>query len=97
MAIASNPYVLGIGLSDQAAFIRRADTMIEVVGLASLYLVDGQAMTSTNVQTWKPGPARSRPTGCVRWSCSPTIVSTWRPATVQSPEINLPMPVRSSL
>ncbi len=96
MAIASNPYVLGIGLSDQAAFIRRADTMIEVVGLASLYLVDGQAMTSTNVQSWKPGQAFVAD-GMRSLELQPDYRFDLETREVRSPEINLPMPVRSSL
>lgn len=96
MAIASNPYVLGIGLSDQAAFIRRADTMIEVVGLASLYLVDGQAMTATNVQSWKPGQ-RFEADGMRSLELQPDYRFDLESRTVQPPEINLPMPVRSSL
>lgn len=96
MAIASNPYVLGIGLSDHAAFIRRADTMIEVVGLASLYLVDGQAMTSTNVQSWKPGQA-FQADGMRSLELQPDYRFDLETRTIQPPEIVLPMPVRSSL
>lgn len=96
MAIASNPYVLGVGLSDQAAFIRRADTMIEVVGLASLYLVDGQQMTTTNLQTWRPGQDFIAD-GMRTLELQPDFRYDLETHSVQPPELAMPMPNRSSL
>lgn len=96
MAIASNPYVLGIGLSDQAAFVRRADTMIEVVGLASLFLVDGHAMTSTNLPVWKPEQPFVAD-GLRVLELQPDYRYDLETRRVELPELALPMPVRSSL
>ena len=96
LAIASNPYVLGVGLVDQAAFIRRADTMIEVVGLANLHLVDGQQMTSTNIQSWRPGQVFEA--GGMRvLELEPDYRYDLETHSVQPPELAMPMPVRSSL
>ncbi len=75
MAIAANPYMLGIGLPDQAAFIRRSDNLLEVVGLASVQIVDGSQMTRTNLVAWQPGLAFEAEG--LRWStCRPTIATT---------------------
>jgi cyanophycinase len=55
MAIASNPYLVGIGLSAAAAVVRRADSLLEAVGLAEVLVVEGNEMTSTNLADWQPG------------------------------------------
>lgn len=60
-AVASNPYLIGIGLPEAAAVIRRADTNLEVVGLANVMLVDGHAMSGTNLPTWQPGAVFDAP------------------------------------
>lgn len=54
-AIASNPYLVGIGLPEETACIRRADSSLEVVGLSNVRIVDGHAMISTNLLEWAPG------------------------------------------
>lgn len=96
MAIASNPYVVGIGLSDQAAFIRRADRMIEVVGLASLCVVDGHRLESTNLVGWSPG-TDFEAAGLETLEVLPDYRYDLDERCVLPPELALPMPVRSSL
>lgn len=96
MAIASNPYVIGIGLSDQAAFIRRADMMIEVVGLATLTVVDGQQMTSTNLVSWQPGQVFEA-VGMKTQEVAPDYRYDLDTRAILPPDLVLPMPVRSSL
>jgi len=61
MAIASNPYLLGIGVPEQSACIRRPDDRLEAVGPSPVVLVDGQAMDSTNLMSWRPGMAFTAP------------------------------------
>ncbi len=54
MAIASNPYLVGVGIPEATAVVRRADSTLEVVGLADVTLIDGQLMTDTNLADWQP-------------------------------------------
>lgn len=61
MAVATNPYLVGIGLPEATAVIRRADTNLEVVGLASVTVVDGHSMTDTNLPVWRPGAVFEAP------------------------------------
>jgi cyanophycinase len=95
MAIAANPYMLGIGLPDQAAFIRRADALLEVVGLASVQIVDGSQMTGVNLLAWQPGsPIEAE--GLQIISLPPDHRYDPETRSVLPPELALPMPVRSS-
>ncbi|MCS6843900.1 MAG: hypothetical protein NZ528_06185 [Caldilineales bacterium] len=55
MAIASNPYLIGVGLSEEAAVVRRADALLEGVGLADAVIVDGSEMEHTNLADRRPG------------------------------------------
>jgi cyanophycinase len=95
MAIAGNPYMLGIGLPDEAAFIRRADNLLEVVGLASVQVVDGSQMTSTNLLVWQPGqPFEAE--GLRMVDLPPDHRYDQDSHRVLPPELAMPLPVRSS-
>ena len=95
MAIAANPYMLGIGLPDQAAFIRRSDNLLEVVGLASVQIVDGSQMTSTNLLVWQPGqPFEAEGLRVV--DLPPDHRYDQDSHRVLPPELAMPLPVRSS-
>ncbi len=96
MAIAANPYLLGIGLPDQAAFVRRADNLLEVVGLASVQIVDGSQMTGSNLLHWRPGQPFEAD-GLRVVDLPPD--HRYDPDTHQvlPPELAMPLPVRSSL
>lgn len=95
MAIAANPYMLGIGLPDQAAFIRRADNLLEVVGLASVQIVDGSQMTGANLLGWQPGsPFQAE--GLQTIDLPPDHRYDPDTRQVLPPELALPRPVRSS-
>ena len=96
MAIAANPYMLGIGLPDQAAFIRRSDNLLEVVGLASVQIVDGSRMTRTNLLAWQPGqPFEAE--GLQVVDLPPDHRYDQDSHRVLPPELAMPLPVRSSL
>lgn len=96
MAIAANPYMLGIGLPDQAAFIRRSDNLLEVVGLASVQIVDGSQMTRTNLLAWQPGqPFEAE--GLQVVDLPPDHRYDQDSHCVLPPELAMPLPVRSSL
>jgi cyanophycinase len=95
-AIAANPYMLGIGLPDQAAFIWRADALLEVVGLASVQIVDGSQMTGVNLLAWQPGtPFQAEGLRVV--DLPPDYRYDPDSRRVLTPELSLPLPVRSSL
>jgi cyanophycinase len=95
-AIASNPYVLGIGLPDRAACIRRADGVLEVMGLASILLVDGSGITSSNVLEWIPGkPFEAE--GLRTIELAPDYRYDLENHQILPPELPMPMPNRSSL
>ena len=96
MAIAANPYMLGIGLPDQAAFIRRSDSLLEVVGLASVQIVDGSQMTGTNLLAWQPGLAFEA-AGLRVVDLPPDHRYDQDSHRVLPPELAMPLPVRSSL
>ncbi len=96
MAIAANPYMLGIGLPDQAAFIRRSDNLLEVVGLANVQVVDGSQMTSTNLLAWQPGQ-RFEAEGLCVVDLPPDHRYDQDSHRVLPPELAMPLPVRSSL
>jgi cyanophycinase len=96
MAIAANPYMLGIGLPDQAAFIRRSDNLLEVVGLASVQIVDGSQMTSTNLLAWRPGLVLEAE-GLRVIELPPDHRYDQDSHRVLPPELAMPLPVRSSL
>jgi cyanophycinase len=96
MAIAANPYMLGIGLPDQAAFIRRSDNLLEVVGLASVQIVDGSQMTGTNLLYWRPGQVFEAE-GLRVVDLLPDHRYDQDAHVVLPPELALPLPVRSSL
>lgn len=96
MAIAANPYMLGIGLPDQAAFIRRSDNLLEVVGLASVQIVDGSQMTGTNLLAWQPGLAFEA-AGLSVVDLPPDYRYDPDSHRVLPPELAMPLPVRSSL
>lgn len=55
MAVAMNPYLIGVGLTEEAAVVRRADALLEGVGLADAVIVDGSQMERTNLAEWQPG------------------------------------------
>lgn len=95
MAIAANPYLLGIGLPDQAAFIRRSDNLLEVVGLASVQIVDGSQISDTNLVAWQPG-SPFEAVGLRVIYLPPD--HRYDPDTHQMlpPELAMPLPVRSS-
>ncbi len=95
MAIAANPYLLGIGLPDQAAFIRRADTLLEVVGLASVQIVDGSQMAGANLLDWQPG-APFQAEGLHVIDLPPDYRYDPDARRVLPPELAMPLPVRSS-
>jgi cyanophycinase len=96
MAIAANPYMLGIGLPDKAAFIRRSDNLLEVVGLASVQIVDGSQMTRTSLLTWQPGqPFEAE--GLRLVDLPPDHRYDQDSHCVLPPELAMPLPVRSSL
>jgi cyanophycinase len=95
-AIAANPYLLGIGLPDKAAFIRRSDNLLEVVGLASVQIVDGSQMTRTSLVTWQPGqPFEAEGLRVV--DLPPDHRYDQDSRRVLPPELAMPLPVRSSL
>ncbi len=95
MAIAANPYMLGIGLPDQAAFIRRSDNLLEVVGLASVQIVDGSQVTGTNLLAWQPGlPFEAEGLRVV--DLPPDHRYDQDSRRVLPPELAMPLPVRSS-
>jgi cyanophycinase len=96
MAIAANPYMLGIGLPDQAAFIRRSDNLLEVVGLASVQIVDGSQMTGTNLLAWQPGQPFEA-AGLRAVDLPPDYRYDPDAHVVLPPELAMPLPVRSSL
>ena len=96
MAIASNPYLLGIGLPDQAAFIRRADSLLEVVGLAPVQIVDGSLVTGSNLLTWRPG-AKFEVDGLRVLDLPPDHRFDPDTRQILPPELGIPRPVRSSL
>ncbi len=96
MAIASNPYVLGIGLPDQAACIWRADNLLEVVGLAQVTVIDGSALISTNVLEWTPGQS-FKADGLRSIELAPDDRYDPERHEVLPPDLLLPMPVRSTL
>jgi cyanophycinase len=96
MAIASNPYVLGIGLPDQAACIWRADNLLEVVGLAHVTVIDGSALAATNVLEWTPGQPFEAD-GLRLIELAPDDRYDPERHEVLPPDLLLPMPVRSTL
>ncbi|MER2598330.1 MAG: hypothetical protein ABTQ73_02295 [Caldilineales bacterium] len=95
MAIASNPYLLGIGLPDRAAIIRRADVLLEVVGLAAVQIIDGSHMTDTNLPTWTAG-APFEAEGLRVVELPPDHRYDPETHRVLPPELVLPLPARSS-
>ncbi|MFZ2488589.1 MAG: Type 1 glutamine amidotransferase-like domain-containing protein [Anaerolineae bacterium] len=95
MAIASNPYLLGIGLPDKSAIIRRADVLLEVVGMSGVQIVDGSRMASTNMALWQPGmPFEAK--GLVMLDLPRDYRYDPEAHRALPPEISLPMPTRSS-
>lgn len=96
LAIASNPYVLGIGLPDEAACIRRADGLLEVMGLAGITVVDGSGIISTNVLAWRAGEPFVAE-GLRTIELAPDYRYDLEAHRVLPPELSLPLPVRSSL
>ena len=95
-AIASNPYLLGVGLPDEAAFIWRADNLLEVVGLAVVQIVDGSQMVSTNLLVQRRGePFRAE--GLRVLELPPDHRYDPDSHRVLPPELAMPLPVRSSL
>jgi cyanophycinase len=96
MAVASNPYLIGIGLPDAGAVIRRADTTLEVVGLADVVVVDGQEMSTTNLAEWQPGQPFEAPG--LRTLTVPTAHRfDLETRQVLPPEVDLPPPLRYAL
>lgn len=96
MAVASNPYLVGIGLPEAAAVIRRADYSLEVVGLAGVLIVDGQHMTSTNLPTWRPGTEFDAP-GLRTIELPPEYRFHLETRQAIAPELRLPSADRNAL
>jgi cyanophycinase len=49
LAVAYNPYLIGLGIDEDTAAILYADNKLEVVGRGSVIVVDGVGMTFTNL------------------------------------------------
>lgn len=96
MAIATNPYLLGIGLPEQAAIIRRADRALEVVGLSGIVIVDGSGMDSTNLADWQPGQP-FQADGLATLSLAPDHRFDLESRQILPPELDLPYPRHSTL
>lgn len=96
MAVATNPYLVGIGLPEAAAVIRRADSTLEVVGLADVTVVDGQEMAATNLAEWQPGQAFEAP-GLRMFTVPAAHRFDLETRQVLPPEVDLPPPVRYAL
>ncbi len=95
-AIATNPYLLGLGLTKEAAIIRRADQTLEVAGLAEVTVIDGSSMTSTNLADWQPGqPLEAEGLRTLHLPREHRFDLERREAL--PPEVDLPAPRRSSL
>lgn len=96
MAIATNPYLLGIGLPEQAAIIRRADRALEVVGLSDITIVDGSKMRSTNLADWQPGQP-FQADGLTALTLAPDHRFDLETRQALPPELDLPYPRHSTL
>ena len=83
-------------MPDRAACIRRADGMLEVMGLAGITVVDGSAITSSNVLDWRAGLPFVAD-GLRTLELAPEYRYDLESRQVLPPELALPMPVRSSL
>jgi len=76
--------------------IRRSDNLLEVVGLASVQIVDGSQMTRTSLLTWQPGqPFEAE--GLRLVDLPPDHRYDQDSHCVLPPELAMPLPVRSSL
>lgn len=96
MAVATNPYLIGIGLPEAAAVVRRPDSMLEVVGLADVTVVDGQEMTDTNMAEWQPDQPFLAP-GLRTFTVPAAHRFDLETRRMLPPEIDLPPPVRYAL
>jgi cyanophycinase len=52
-AIAQNPRLLGLGIDENTAVIAKEGSVFEVIGNGAAYLIDGQAITYTNLSDSK--------------------------------------------
>lgn len=96
MAIASNPYMVGIGIPEATAVIRRADSALEVVGLVDVLIIDGNQMTSTNLAEWQPGQPFEAP-GLTTLSLPPEHRFDLETRQVRVPDKTLPRMGRYAL
>jgi cyanophycinase len=49
VAVAHNPFLLGLGIDEDTAIVLHAQNMIDVIGRGSVIVVDGAGMSYTNV------------------------------------------------